>query len=94
MGLMSWPERLREWWKCPVCGSRFGHHNPVYVENHKLRDRMKEMEADLRWLHQRDRDRCAAIIRSLRVRLERLGAGACYMSGSAIKGGEEVLPWV
>jgi len=82
-----WLERLRDWWRCSVCGSRFGHHNPVYVTNHKLRTRMQDMERDFRFLSQRDRDRCAATIRSLRRRIEQLQEGGVYMSGSAIKGG-------
>lgn len=38
---LPWSERLQDWWKCSVCGSRLGHHNPLYEENHELRDRIQ-----------------------------------------------------
>lgn len=41
---VPWPERLRDWWKCSVCGSRLGHHNSRYEENHKLRTHIKRLE--------------------------------------------------
>lgn len=44
---LPWPERLRDWWRCSVCGSRFGHCNFLYEENHRLRDRNKELEGEV-----------------------------------------------
>ena len=41
---LPWHERLRDWWKCSVCGSRLGHHNRLYEQNHMLRDRVKALE--------------------------------------------------